>query len=67
MAYMMSKDSPRFLSFLNYMLKAQEYDGYREEIYKHWIEYYPLMKKTYRWSVLTDVLGLGKKYYPSER
>lgn len=55
-AYMVQRDSPQFLGFLNYWLELKENDGLKDRIYNKWI----LGRETEigqpRWSILRNVL-----------
>ena len=56
MAYMVNKNSPEFLSYLNYWLRLKQADGFSKKIYSQWILVHPIQDKKPRWSVIRNVL-----------
>jgi ABC-type amino acid transport substrate-binding protein len=57
MAYLMAADAPEFRNYLNYWLKLQDVNGFRERMVRKWIEGKPEQKREPRWSILRNVLG----------
>ncbi|VVC76265.1 Cyclohexadienyl dehydratase [Aquicella siphonis] len=56
MAYMIQKNSPQFLRFLNYWLELKSNDGFQQKMYNQWILIRPLENEQPRWSFLGNYL-----------
>lgn len=56
MAYMIQKNSPQFLRFLNYWLELKSNDGFQQQMYNQWILIRPLESGQPRWSFLGNYI-----------
>jgi ABC-type amino acid transport substrate-binding protein len=59
-AYMVQRNSPQFLGFLNYWLRLKDIDGLRARLYAHWMLGGEIQVLEPRWNIMHDVLGWGK-------
>jgi Na+/H+-dicarboxylate symporter/ABC-type amino acid transport substrate-binding protein len=55
-AYMISKESPDLLEFLNYWLKLQDNQGFSSQQYSQWILRKPAQASNPRWCIARNVL-----------
>jgi ABC-type amino acid transport substrate-binding protein len=56
-AYLMHADDLEFRDYLDYWLKLQEVNGFKQRMVHKWINGEPDPKGKPRWSILRDVLG----------
>jgi Na+/H+-dicarboxylate symporter/ABC-type amino acid transport substrate-binding protein len=59
-AYLMPQEGEEFGNFVNYWLAIKRADGFEKEQNAYWIERQPRHDPEPRWSILRDVLGIGK-------
>lgn len=58
-AYLTPKNSPQFLSYLNYWLKLRTLDGFQQQQYQQWLLAKLPTVTHHRWNVIDDVLLKG--------
>lgn len=56
MAYMIQRNSPQFLRFLNYWLELKENDGFQQQMVNQWILIRPVKDNKPRWSLMGAML-----------
>ena len=56
-AYLMPDNALEFRNYLDYWLRLQEVNGFKERMVRKWIDGEPEEKKEPRWSILRNVLG----------
>jgi ABC-type amino acid transport substrate-binding protein len=59
-AYLMPQGSEEFANFVNYWLAIKRADGFEKSQNAYWIQRLPRHDPEPRWSILRDVLGVGK-------
>lgn len=60
LAYPVKYDALAFIFFLNRWMTIQEHIGFKKEQYQYWMNGQPPEKRTPRWSVIRNVLGIVK-------
>lgn len=61
MGYMVQKNSPQFLNFLNYWLELKENDGFKKRLYNKWILGREPEEESKRWSILNNLIRRSAK------
>jgi ABC-type amino acid transport substrate-binding protein len=56
-AYMMPDNSDRFRTFVDYWLRIQRVNGFRDKMVKRWLDGIPEANTTPRWSILRELEG----------
>ena len=56
-AYLMPENAEQLRAFVDYWLRLQRANGYRQRMVDKWIDGKPEAKQAPRWSILRDVLG----------
>ena len=59
-AYLMPEESSNLRALVNYWLRLQEANGFRQRMVERWIDGDPDTKQAPRWSIMRDVLGWGR-------
>jgi len=59
-AYLMPPDAEQLNNFVNYWLQLKRTDGSEQQEHDYWINRVPRDNALPRWSILRDVLGVGK-------
>jgi proton glutamate symport protein len=59
-AYLMPQGSDEFANFVNYWLAIKRADGFEKSQNAYWIQRQPRHDPQPRWSILRDVLGVGR-------
>jgi len=60
-AYLMPPDAEQLLHFVNYWLQLKRADGSEQRERDYWIKRLPRENLAPRWSILRDVLGVGRE------
>jgi proton glutamate symport protein len=59
-AYLMPEESEEFANFVNYWLALKRADGFEQGQTAYWIQHQPRQDPEPRWSILRNVLGVGR-------
>ncbi len=59
-AYVMPPDAGEFAKFVNYWLDLKKADGFEQRQRAYWIDRVPTANPAPRWSILRNILGLGR-------
>lgn len=60
-AYVMPQCADEFANFVNYWLAIKRADGFEKSQNAYWIQRLPRNDPQPRWSILRDVLGVGRQ------
>jgi hypothetical protein len=66
LAYFMPPSAEEFEKFVSYWLNLKHSDGFESRQRAYWIDRVPRADPTPRWSILKNVLGIGRRAAASD-